>query len=266
MSNRRLANSFLSISVLSATTEDSDFPKENAIDRTSPQRAWRSTSIAADQRVVIDLGATKTSLTTYLDWVNFSSFKFQESSDGSTGWADVGSTRTVESDPMHGVYRYTADITLSSKRYLGILIPAQTPVDGASYFRIGTFAVPTSILQADDTKTWFEYPLEYSVPDSNIVVNQFPTGRSERIKLGTVPPLFISFALQTESLTNIKGAYVKELADMLRDTTQTLWLDFNLNETWQAYLVKKTGELRASVSTPNVNTADFSTQIFEVIT
>jgi len=265
MANRRLSNTFLSISVLSATSEDSDFPKENIVDRTSPQRAWRSTSIAADQRVVIDCGAVQTDLTVYLDWVNFDEFKFQESSDGTSGWSDIGTTRTISKDPMHGVYRYTADITMSSKRYLGILIPAQTPVDGAAYFRIGTFAIPTSILEADATTTWYEYPFEASIPDSNIIVNTFPAGRSERIKLGTLQPMLLSFALQVESLTNIHGTYVQQIADMMRDTTQTLWLDMNLGETYQAYLCKKTGELRASVSTPNVNTADFGQILFEVV-
>jgi hypothetical protein len=265
MSKRRLSKTFLSISVLSATTEAGSFPKENVVDRTSPQRAWRSTTVGSDQRLVIDLGAVQTSITCYLDWVNFGTFKYQESADGSTGWSDIGTTRTVAKDPMHGVYRRVDDITMSSKRYLGILIPAQTPVDNASYFRIGTFCVPTSIYEPDAEKVWYEYPLEYSVPDSNIIVNSFPTGRSERIKLGTLQPLFISFALQSESLTNIRGEHVEDIADMLRDTTQTLWLDFNLGETYQAYLCKKTGELRASVSTPNVNTADFGQILMEVI-
>lgn len=265
MSNRRIANTFLSISVLSATTEDSDFPKENAIDRSSPQRAWRSTSVAADQRVVIDLGAVQTDVTVYLDWVNFDEFKYQESADGSTGWSDIETTRTISKDPMHGVYRRVDDITMSSKRYLGILIPAQAPVDGASYFRIGTFCCPVNVLEAVAETTWFEYPFEVSVPDSNVLVNTFPTGRSERIRLGTLQPMVLSFALQVESLTNIHGDYVEDIADMMRDTTATLWLDMNLGETWQAYLVKKTGELRASVNTPNVNTADFGQILLEVI-
>lgn len=77
--------------------------------------------------------------------------------------------------------------------------------------------------------------------------------------------MMISFALKTGALQNIKGASVGEIADMMRDGTGTLWLDFNLGESWQAYLVKKSGELRASVSTPAVGTADFGTVLFEVV-
>ena len=264
MSNRRLAKDFLSLSILSATSEASSFPKSNIVDRTSPQRAWRSTGVGSDHRVVIDLGATQTDITAYLDYVNFASFKYEESANGTSGWADIGSLRTIEQDPMHGIHRRVDDITLTSKRYLGIYIPAQSPVDGADHFRIGTFCVPVSIVELD-AETWCEYPLEYTVPDSNVVVNQFPTGRSERIKLGVMPPMVISFALKTEALTNIRGTQVKEIADMLRDTTATLFLDFNLGESWQAYLVKKAGELRASVSSPNVNTADFGIIILETV-
>lgn len=263
MANRKLTNTFLSITAFSATTEDGSFPKENVVDRTSPQKAWRST-VTTDTRVVIDLGATQTSLTCYLDWVNFSTFKYQESADGSTGWADVTATLTVEKDPMHGVYRRKDDITMTGKRYLGIFIPAQTPVDGASYFRIGTFAVPTSIVELD-ADTTVEYPFDVALPDSYIVENRFPGGKVEKVKLGQMQPMVISFALKTGALQNIKGASVEEIADLMRDSTGTLWLDLNLGETWQAYLVKKSGELRASVSTPAVGTADFGTALFEVV-
>lgn len=264
MSNRRLSKTFLTISALSATSEAASFPKANIVDRTSPQRAWRSTGIGTDHRVVIDLGATQTDITCYLDWLNFTSFKFQESANGTSGWADIGSLRTVEADPMQGIYRRVDNITLTSKRYLGIYIPAQSTTDGESYFRIGTFCVPTGIVELD-AATWIEYPLEYAVPDSNVIVNQFPTGRSERIKLGTVPPLVISFALKTEALTNIRGAQVKEISALLRDSSNILFLDFALGESWQAYLCKKVGELRASVNSPHVNTADFNQILLEVV-
>ncbi len=54
-------------------------------------------------------------------------------------------------------------------------------------------------------------------------------------------PMVISFALKTGAMQNIKGARVEEIADMLRDGTETLWLDFNLGETWQAYLSEEVG-------------------------
>ncbi|MEW6146103.1 MAG: hypothetical protein AB1598_13915 [Thermodesulfobacteriota bacterium] len=259
-----MARTFMPVTVLTATTEAASFPKENIVDRTSPQRAWRSTTVAADQRVVIDLGAAQTDVTCYLDWVNFGSFKYQESADGSTGWADVTPALTVEKDPMHGIYRRTDDITMSGKRYLGILIPAQAPVDGTDYFRIGTFCAPSPVVELD-AETTVEYPFDAALPESYIVENRFPGGGAEKIRLGVMQPMVISFALKTGAMQNIKGASVGEIADMLRDGTGTLFLDFNLGETWQAYLVRKSGELRATVSAPAVGTADFGTVLFEVV-
>lgn len=265
MANRKLTKSYLAISAFSATSEASGFAKENAVIRKSPQRAWRTTTTGSDQRLVIDLGATQTDITCYLDWVNFTSFKYQESADGSTGWSDIGTTRTVEKDPMHGVYRRVDNITLSSKQYLGILIPTgQSPVDGASYFRIGTFCVPTSIVELD-ADTTVEYPFEVTLPNSYIVENRFPGGQSEKVKLSILQPMLINVALKTTVLQNIKGDAVAEIGGLLRDSTQTIFLDFNLGESYQAYLVKKSGELRASVDSPHTGTADFGTLIFEVI-
>jgi hypothetical protein len=264
MANRKMARTFMPMTVLSATTEAGSFPKENIVDRTSPQRAWRSTSIAADQRVVIDMGSAQTGVTCYLDWVNFGTFKYQESADGSTGWNDIGGSRTVEKDPMHGIYRRADEITMTGKRYLGIFIPAQAPADGADYFRIGTFCAPSPVVELD-AETTVEYPFEAALPESYIVENRFPGGGAEKIKLGVMQPMVISFALRTGAMQNIKGAPVGEIADMLRDGTGTLWLDFNLGETWQAYLVRKSGELRATVSAPAVGTADFGTVLFEVV-
>ena len=264
MANRRLSKTFLSISVLSATSEASSFPRANIVDRTSPQRAWRSTGIGSDHRVVIDLGATQTDITCYLDWVNFSSFKYQESANGTSGWADIGSLRTVEPDDITGVYRRVDNITLSGKRYLGIYVPAQSTTDGESYFRIGTFCVPVSIVELD-AGTDISYPFEVAVLDSNIIVNQFPTGRNEKVKLGTLQPMIISFTVLTTVMQNLSGDRVREITDLFRDSTQTIFIDFNLSNTWQAYLCKKSGELRASINAPHTGTGDFGTMIFEVV-
>lgn len=271
MANRKLATSYLNIVAHSAVktsdslpNEASNFPKENVVDRTSPQKHWRS-SVITETRFVINLGSVQTNLTCFLDDVNFTNFKYQESANGSTGWSDIDSTRIIEKDPMHGVYRRTDDIILSGNQYLGILIEDKPPVDNASYFRIGTFAIPTNIVELD-ADTTVEYPYDVTLPSSHIIENRFPTGKTEKIKLGRLQPMVISFALKTGALQNIKGQGVQEISDLLRDPTQTIFLDFNLGESWQAYLVKKSGDLRASLSSPAVSTADFGSVLFDVVT
>ena len=269
MANRKLSKSFLSISAHSTTTsEAASFPKENVVDRTSPQRHWRST-VTSETRLVINLGAIQTDLTCYLDDVNFTSFKYQQSANGTT-WFDVDPLdpiKTVENDSMHGVYRSSENITLTggNKDFLGIFIPSQSTTDGANYFRIGTFVIPTNIVELD-ADTTVEYPYDVTLPSSHIIENRFPTGKTEKIKLGRLQPMVISFALKTGVHQNIKGDGVQEISDLLRDPTETIFLDFNLGESWQAYLVKKSGDLRASLNSPATGTADFGSVLFEVIT
>lgn len=264
MANMKLTADFLAVTVLSATTESPGSPKENAVDRTSPMKAWRSTSIAADQRLVIDLGAAQTALDCYLDWVNFASFRYQESADGTSGWADVTSLLTVEKDPMHGVYRRRDRITITGKRYLGVLIPAQAPVDGAAYFRIGTIAFPINVVELD-AATGADYPLSYSLPKTHVVTTQFPTGKDEKAKLTPLEPMVISVDFTTEVQGNIAGDPLEELIDQLRDDTRILYLDFNLGRTWQAYLVKREGAISATVD-DRWGEATLGAQLFKVVT
>ncbi len=264
MANRKIANTFLSITAdVNTTSEAASFPASNAVDRSSPQKHWRTT-VTTDSRLVIDLGATQTNLTCYLDWLNFTSFKYQESSAATGPWTDVGTTLTVEKDPIHGVYRRMDDIALGTNRYLGIFIPGQTPVDNASYFRVGTFAIPTSVVELD-ALTEVEYPLNYTLPESHIVQNSFPGGQTEKIKLGNLQPMTISFDLTSTVKQNLKGANITEIGDLLRDPTSTIFLDFNLGQSWQAYLVKKSGDLSGTISTPNTGTAEFGSVLMEVI-
>lgn len=268
MANRKLANSFLNISIENQSSEVSNFPAVNIMDRSSPQKQWRSTS-TAEQTIDIDLGSDQTTLTTYIDWTNVPEIKYQESSTNLAAgpYVDLSSSLTsVEKDPVQGVYRRKDELTLSSKRYLRILMTgAQTPTDGATYYRIGTLAIPTNIVELD-ADTTVEYPYDVTLPSSHIIENRFPTGKTEKVKLGRLQPMVISFALRTGVRQNIKGDGVQEITDLLRDPTDTIFLDFNLGESWQAYLVKKSGDLRASLSSPATGTADFGSVLFDVIT
>jgi len=265
MANVKLANTFLNITALSADTEAAGYPKENAVDRVSPMKAWRSAD-TADTRYVIDLGADKTALTVYMDYVNFTGFKFQESADGSTGWTDVTGTLTVEKDPMHGVYRRREDVTLSSKRYLGVFIPSQTPPGGEAYFRIGTVCVPTGITEIN-AGTLFGYPFSYELSDSHVVVNEYPTGKTDEARLSELQPLYITMNLDVEvEYPNIAGSRVGEVMEYLRDRTRMMYADLNVGETWQAYLVKRDAQALGTIDGPLLNTVRFGALRLRVVT
>lgn len=267
MANRRLSKTYLDYSISSQTSEESNYPASNIEIRTTPQRHWRSTA-TTEQDIVIDLGATQTSLTVYLDWVNFDTVQYAESSSSGGPWTTLqlsgSDNRTVEEDPVHGVYRRIDDLTLTTKRYLRIRIPAGSETGSDTYYRIGTFVICTSITELD-TETWVEYPFEVSLPDSHVINTEFPGGKVETLQIGQLQPMVLSLRIQTESQTNIKGTKVSELSGFLRDPAQILLLDMNLGQSWQAWLCRAVGGMSVSLDSPNVNTADFSTVTFGVI-
>ena len=255
MANIKLSKTFLAITAFSATSEATGYPKEDAVNRTSPMLQWRTT-VTTDSRLVIDLGAVQTDITVLLDYLN-STFKFQESADGSTGWVDLTSVITPSIDPIHGVYRHKQALTLTSKRYLGIFIPSQTPLDGAAYFRIGTVAVPTSITEIN-INTRFGYPFSYELSDGHIVVNEYPTGKADKVSISPLPALFIIMDLATDvDRPNFEGSALTELMNIVRDATAIIYIDFNLGRTWQAYLVTREGQAIGTIDRPELLTVKF---------
>jgi len=217
---------------------------------------WRST-VTTDTLLVIDLGAVQTALVVLLDYVNFSSFKFQESADGSTGWSDITGLLTVQKDPMHGVYRHREAITLTSKRYLGIFIPSQTPVDNAAYFHIGTIAIPISVTELN-INTRFGFPFSYELGDSHVIVNEYPTGKTDEAALTPLPVLFITVDLAVDvDSPNIAGAVITEIMDIIRDRTSIIYLDLNIGQSWQAYLAKREAQAIGTIDRPELLTVKF---------
>lgn len=268
MANRKLSKTFLTYNFISPD-QQANFPADNLKDLSSPQRHWRSiTSSSTDVVLPIDLLTDQTSITIYLDDCNFKTIRLRESSNAVDWNLIAPNTRTINQDPMHGVYRHVEDVTFSSpgRRYLRIDIVSSTgTTDGSNYFRMGSLAIMNNVIELD-ADTTVEYPYDVTLPSSHIVENRFPTGKTEKIKLGRLQPMVISFALRAGVHQNIKGDGVQEISDLLRDPTETIFLDFNLGESWQAYLVKKSGDLRASLSSPATGTADFGSVLFDVIT
>lgn len=261
----RLTKSYINIGAMSLDNENLNFPKQNAINKKSPQLQTRTTA-AINSRFVIDLLAVQTSVEVLLDWINFTTFKYQESADGSTMWADITGNLTAEYDHVQGVYRRKDALTMTSKRYLGIFVPTQTPVDGSTYFRFGSIAVPSSIVEFSDPAISVGYPFSEELTDEEYITNEFAGGSFEDISIGNIPPLRISFTINSQvDIPNIAGANVKQVSDIFRNKKDIVYLDFNLNNSWQSYLVKRENFISASIDTPNLGTVDFGTYNLKVV-
>ncbi len=173
-------------------------------------------------------------------------------------------------DPVQGVYRGVVTLPRTNQEYfsIGIHMPnntsyPQSPVDGESYYRIGSLAIirDNDLIEVDAQLT---YPYRVKLPDTNVVETRFADGGVRRTKIASITPMRFSLGVNTGVEQNIAGNGVEQLFDLFRDPTDILYIDLGM-EPWQKYLVRRVGELRAEVVSPRTGTVDFGEMTFEVV-
>lgn len=114
------------------TTAAADYPATNVL---SPRirRPWRSTSIAADQNLILDLGASVAITAVALHDVNFASCEVL-ADNAATPTTSRGTLTTYagKNGRRRGSLAFSATV-----RYIRFRIPLGTPTDGAAYFNVG---------------------------------------------------------------------------------------------------------------------------------
>jgi len=233
--NPRVATSFLSYTAV-GSTENANFVASNitALDR--PKKTWRSTALGA-QNIVLDFGSAKTPPAIFLDNVNFATVQIQGNATDSWGTPafDTGSV-TIDEDPQIDRYKKLVTLTSFNYRFMRILIPSQTPVDGAAYYQIGAAAVPVSLTTLTEAPT---YPGEWKDIGS-IVQNDFLSGGFETIPLGSGKAKTVTINFKVSS----DDAVVKQIYDLLGDRDRIILFDFNLTVSWESYLCKVLTDLQ----------------------
>ena len=259
----RIANTFLDYTPdgANSTAVVSGYPLSNLEDLDHPLRTTRLDQVT-ESYVVIDLGATKTNLTVHIEGVNFASVKYQEASAATGTWADLTSELTISQDTMQGGYRRIDDLTLSSLQYLRIVIPAQTPVDSAAYFEIGSFAICESITELT-AETEQNYPFEKELLDTSIT-NTFVNGAEEKASLGSRTPMILIPNFSTAVNQSFSSSNISELTNLLRSNTSNYLIDFNLGNSWEAYICKRSGNFTGSLSSPNTGSMNFNIGVLKV--
>jgi hypothetical protein len=124
---------------VAGSTADSVYVAANAKSPHRPFLPWRSTTVASEQTLVFDFQAAVLMELLALINVNFTTFEFQANATDSWGSptfesGDLTVSRNPENDRYQLVHDPGAPPTL---RFLRVRIPAQTPTDGAAYFKVG---------------------------------------------------------------------------------------------------------------------------------
>jgi hypothetical protein len=123
---------------LTASTGASGFPVEHLAEPEHLGLRWRSTA-TTESWIVVDLGSAIPVDRVSLIGANFASVVLQQHTSDTWGApAYTSGTLTIGLDPDRDLYRLSmlspANFT---RRFTRVLIPAQTPVDGAAYFELG---------------------------------------------------------------------------------------------------------------------------------
>lgn len=139
---------------VTATSEDLVYAAVNARAPERPFLPWK-TGALGDQRLVIDFAATTALDAVALVRTNFASATIQGNDTDVWTSPSYDEDITIAVNPWSGRYQHAHRVVAPgfSYRYLSILIPSQTPVDGASAYLLGGVwagllaATPRSFLQ-----------------------------------------------------------------------------------------------------------------------
>lgn len=236
MGTFRLTKDFIDYEILSATSQVGAYLATNLLNREYPKRAWRSGSLDS-QEIEIDLLSARQDPEIHIEITNASEIEYVGSNDGES-WNGAEGEITVERDEKQGVYRYGGKIEGFNHRYIKIIIPNQTPTDGASYYSIGTlsFMASTTALVANP-----RMGLAYAedARDGH-VVNTFDTGADEVLSLTNLMPLSIQLNLRQPFANGSSGL----IWDLFRSKKTIVYVNFGLGKSWQAYLVRRTTPIR----------------------
>ena len=130
--------------VLTPSTEDPTWLATNVQSANRPFRPWKTTTTGSDQSVVVDFGSAKSFDLIALVAVNFTAASVQANSSASWGAPPYTQAITIARNPHNRRYQYGLILGAAiSYRYLRLLIPTQTPVDGGSIFKVGGLWVGT---------------------------------------------------------------------------------------------------------------------------
>ncbi len=210
---------------------DTNYLWANTKDYGHLKRHYRSL-VATEVTIVCNFGSAKTILGLFLNDVNFTSVTIQ--GNATDVWTSPSFTQdfTISKDDRVQRYKIYCALTAFNYQYLRIKIPAQTPVDGLSIFRVGTRAFILSIIEFLQNPTW-PYTYEASYPDP--LRNDFLSGGFELISQGDIKKWKGSFAFDVNEKANESQIW---LLESLQPTDYIIFFE-NDGDTSKGYLCIK---------------------------
>lgn len=221
---------------VSATSSATDYSCSNLSNFTNLRRCWRSTSIA-QQTLDFTFASSQSIVGVVVDDTNFISITVG------------GTANTLTKDTWVNRYKKYSDKTSTGSTFQ-IIIPNQTPTDGASYFRIGRILFVTSA-----NKILLNQNISWPLPRTSeqpFVKTPFESGGVEIIKLGDY------FAFSCTMKFNYANRSTEEQVKVINTVPMNvpIVLYENNTDTSQVYVCYKEGSISSSELTSDVVTID----------
>ena len=237
---------FESPSIVSVTTEDVDYPKENILTIDLTTLSWRTTTTGSQGEMVLDFGSILTQPLDLILWnVNVNTMVVKAHPTNSFGTPDFDSgSLTSIFDMDLNIYKQRVTI-VNDFRFIKIEIPVQTPIDNTDdFFEIASMFIPQTEQSFNSVKDSFEFslPADVELPEAIVEANT----RIEQVSIGDMPKIHWTFggrfgndsATRTK-LMNVFGRLGQPLVYFRLETANT----------WEFYI----GKRRATISQEWIN-------------
>ena len=200
---------------ITGSSEDADYPASNIANPERPFLPWRTTAIT-DQNVVIDFTTTTQLSLIILVRTNFAAATIQGNATNTWGAPSYSQAVTIARNPVMWRYQYAILPVGFNYRYLRIFIPAQTPVDGASYFLLGGVWAGATLTPPKN----FLLQVEYEALEPKRDLQPDHSGWRQRLVLGE--PVCVMRTRRMAEVSFIRRRATPFVDDQLQD-----WMDLD---------------------------------------
>lgn len=235
-----------------ASNEDAVYPASNLQDYSHPKRSYRST-VTSSVNIVCAMASPSSVKAIVLYDCNFTSVTIQANATDVWTSPSFSQTYTIGQDVRTLMGKIFIDLRSNALtyQYVRILIPsvggAQSIIDGASYFRIGSVMIAGTVLEFQVNPSW---PYQYTI-DMPIKTNEFETGGFEQVELG-YSRWKASFGWDV--IKPNEESDLHTLSQIPRSTCVAFWE--NMGNTYHTYLCRRMDPVKITWSQYQVMKAD----------
>ena len=164
---------------LTPSSADATYTAANLRTPQRPFLPWRTTALGA-QNVVVDFLAARKVTALLLTHVNMTSVTIQGNATDSWGAPSFSQALTIRRNPWNGRYQHGVILSGFNFRFMRVLIPSQSVINGVAYYSIGGLWLGT----INSTPRPHHWRVDYRVIEPRLETQPAHRGWRQRLKMG----------------------------------------------------------------------------------